>query len=135
MLDPKKKLRLIETFKTHKGDTGSTEVQIAILTEEIKELTKHLKDHRQDFSSRRGLFRKVGQRRRLLRYLERENSKSFEKLVVALKIKITRRTEHLAELEELIKTRDDDHAAAEVAEAAEAAGGEPVEKAGKKGKK
>lgn len=115
MLDPKKKLRLIEAYKTHKGDTGSPEVQIAILTEEIRELTKHLKEHRHDFSSRRGLFRKVGQRRRLLRYLERENAKSFEKLVVALKIKITRRTEHLAELEELIKTRDDEHAAAEEA--------------------
>ncbi len=131
MLDPKKKLRLIEAYKTHKGDTGSTEVQIAILTEEVKELTKHLKEHRHDFSSRRGLFRKVGQRRRLLRYLERENPKSFEKLVVALKIKITRRTEQLAELEELIKTRDDDHAAAEVAEAAEAAN-EPSEHKGKK---
>jgi small subunit ribosomal protein S15 len=131
MLDPKKKLRLIEAYKTHKGDTGSTEVQIAILTEEVKELTKHLKEHRHDFSSRRGLFRKVGQRRRLLRYLERENPKSFEKLVVALKIKITRRTEQLAELEELIKTRDDDHAAAEVAEAAEAAS-EPHEHKDKK---
>lgn len=132
MLDPKKKLRLIETYKTHKGDTGSTEVQIAILTEEIKELTKHLKDHRHDFSSRRGLFRKVGQRRRLLRYLERENPKSFEKLVGALKIKITRRTEQLAELEELIKTRDEEHAAAEEAEED---GGEAGEKAEKKGKR
>jgi small subunit ribosomal protein S15 len=113
MLDPKKKMRLIEAYKTHKGDTGSPEVQIAILTEEIRELTKHLKEHRHDFSSRRGLFRKVGQRRRLLRYLERENPKSFEKLVVALKIKIGRRTEQLAVLEELIKTRDEEHAAAE----------------------
>lgn len=133
MLDPKKKLRLIETYKTHKGDTGSTEVQIAILTEEIKELTKHLKDHRHDFSSRRGLFRKVGQRRRLLRYLERENPKSFEKLVGALKIKISRRTEQLAELEELIKTRDEEHAAAEEAEDDGDVDGE--EKAEKKGKK
>jgi small subunit ribosomal protein S15 len=132
MLDPKKKLRLIEAYKTHKGDTGSPEVQIAILTEEIRELTKHLKEHRHDFSSRRGLFRKVGQRRRLLRYLERENAKSFEKLVIALKIKITRRTEHLAELEELIKTRDDEHAAAE-----EAIDDETIEekKDNKKGKK
>lgn len=108
MLDPKKKQRIIDAFKTHKGDTGSPEVQIAILSEEIKELTKHLKEHRQDFSSRRGLFRKVGQRRRLLRYLEREDSKSFEKITKTLKIKISRRTEQLAELEELIKTRDEE---------------------------
>ncbi len=58
MLDKKKKLKLIEKFKTHKNDTGSPEVQIAILTEEIKELTRHLKENKKDFSSRRGLISK-----------------------------------------------------------------------------
>lgn len=108
MLDRKKKLRIIESYKKHGKDTGSTEVQVAILSAEIEELTQHLREHRHDFSSRRGLFRKVGQRRRLLRYLEREDSKSFEEIVAKLKIKISRRTEQLAELEELIKFRDEE---------------------------
>ncbi len=95
MLPKKKKDSIIEKFKTHKSDTGSPEVQIAILTEEIKELTKHLKTHKKDFSSRRGLLRKVSQRRRLLRYLERENEKSFDKLVKGLKLNISKRERNL----------------------------------------
>lgn len=95
MLDKKKKEKIIEKFKTHPNDTGSSEVQIAILTEEIKLLTKHLKQHRKDFSSRRGLIKKVAQRRRLLRYLERENSESFDKIVKALKINIIKREDKL----------------------------------------
>ena len=79
MLDKKKKDRIIEKFKTHKSDTGSPEVQIAILSSEIKELTEHLKIHNKDFSSRRGLIRKVAQRRRLLQYLQREDEKRYEK--------------------------------------------------------
>lgn len=98
MLDKKAKLRIIEKFKTHENDTGSAEVQIAILTEEIAELSKHLKDHRKDNSSRRGLLRKVNERRRLLKYLSRENPKSYNELVVKLKIKKTVTTEK--ELEE-----------------------------------
>ena len=66
-------------------------MQIAILTEEIKQLTEHLKTHKKDFSSRRGLLKKVGERRRLLRYLERENPDSFEALVKRLKLKIAKR--------------------------------------------
>lgn len=89
MLDKKAKLRIIEKYKTHANDTGSTEVQIAILTEEIAELSKHLKEHRKDNSSRRGLLRKVNERRRLLKYLSRENPKSYTDLVVKLKIKKT----------------------------------------------
>ena len=100
MLEKKKKDSLIKKYATHAGDTGSSEVQIAILTEEIRELTEHLKTHKKDFSSRRGLLRKVSQRKRLLRYLERENLASFEKLVKALKIKITRRIDEDAKLEE-----------------------------------
>lgn len=91
MLDKKKKQRIIEKFKTHKSDTGSAEVQIAILTEEIKELTKHLREHKKDFSSRRGLLAKVALRHKLLRYLEREDEKRFTKLVKVLKLKIAKK--------------------------------------------
>lgn len=91
MLDKKKKDRIIAKFRTHETDTGSPQVQIAILTEEIKELAEHLKIHKKDFSSRRGLLKKVGERRRLLRYLEREDNASFEDLTKKLKIKIARR--------------------------------------------
>jgi small subunit ribosomal protein S15 len=91
MLDKKKKQRIIEKYKTHKSDTGSAEVQIAILTEEIKELTKHLREHKKDFSSRRGLLAKVSLRHRLLRYLEREDEKRFSKLVKVLKLKISKK--------------------------------------------
>ncbi|MFA6304184.1 MAG: 30S ribosomal protein S15 [Patescibacteria group bacterium] len=90
MLDKKKKQRIIEKYKTHAKDTGSPEIQIAILTEEIRELTEHLKLHKKDFSSRRGLIRKVSLRRKLLRYLEKENEKSFDELVKKLKIKIAK---------------------------------------------
>ena len=81
MIDKKKKAQIIKKFAVHENDTGSSEVQIALLTEEIKSLTEHLKQHKKDYSSRRGLLRKVAERRRLLRYLERENMQSFEELV------------------------------------------------------
>ena len=87
MLDKKTKQKVIEKFKTHPNDTGSSEVQIAILTFEIKELADHLKIHKKDHSSRRGLLRKVGDRRRLLRYLKKENLQSFEDLIKRLKLK------------------------------------------------
>lgn len=87
MLDKDKKLKIIKKYQTHEGDTGSTEVQVAILTEEIKELTDHLKQHAKDHSSRRGLLRKVGERRRLLRYLRKENAKSYDELTKKLKLK------------------------------------------------
>ena len=87
MLTKKQKDSLITKFATHKNDTGSPQVQIAILTAEIAELTEHLKQHKKDFSSRRGLLKKVGQRRRLLRYFKREDSRGYEKLLKALKLK------------------------------------------------
>lgn len=87
MLAKTKKNRIIKKFQTHEGDTGSSEVQIAILSSEIDELVDHLKIHHKDHSSRRGLLRKVGQRHRLLRYLKKENLKSWEKLVSDLKLK------------------------------------------------
>jgi small subunit ribosomal protein S15 len=93
MLDKKTKERIIKKFATHENDTGSSEVQIAILTEEIKQLAEHLTTHKKDHSSRRGLLKKVGERRRLLRYLERENAESFEALVKKLKLKIAKRYE------------------------------------------
>lgn len=86
-LDKSAKDRIIKKFKTHEGDTGSSEVQIAILSEEIHQLSEHLRGHRKDFSSRRGLLRKVGQRKRLLSYLQKENPTGFEDLSVKLKLK------------------------------------------------
>ena len=91
MLDKKKKQKLIDQYKTHKNDTGSPEVQIAILTAEVKDLTNHLRENKKDFSSRRGLLAKVSLRHRLLRYLEREDEKRFKKLVKALGLKISKK--------------------------------------------
>lgn len=80
--------KIIKKFKTHESDTGSSEVQIALLTHEIEQLTGHLQTHKKDFSSRRGLLKKVGQRRRLLRFLQKENQVAFEDLAKKLKLKI-----------------------------------------------
>ena len=87
MLDLKKKQRVIKKYQTHQGDTGSSQVQIAILTAEIEEIVEHLKAHAKDHSSRRGLLRKVSARRNLLRFLKKEDPKSYEDLVKKLKIK------------------------------------------------
>jgi small subunit ribosomal protein S15 len=86
MLDTKKKQAIINKFKTHATDTGSSQVQIAILSEEIRELTEHLRSHKKDFSSRRGLIKKVGERRRLMKYLKREEPKSYDDLMSKLKV-------------------------------------------------
>ncbi len=87
MLDKKLKEKVIEKFRTHKKDTGSPQVQIAILTEEIKELSSHLGKHKKDNSSRRGLLKKVNERRRLLKYLEKDDEKGYEKLALQLNLK------------------------------------------------
>lgn len=87
MIETKKKQALIKKYQTHAGDTGSSEVQIAILSAEIEELIGHLKQHPKDHSSRRGLLRKVSSRRHLMRYLKKENPESYEKLLKKLKIK------------------------------------------------
>lgn len=87
MLDRDKKLKVIKKYQLHGSDTGSVEVQVAILTAEIDELIEHLKAHSKDHSSRRGLLRKVGERRRLLRYLKKENAASHDELVKKLKLK------------------------------------------------
>ncbi|MCH8049455.1 30S ribosomal protein S15 [Patescibacteria group bacterium] len=91
MLTKRQKQGIIEKYKTHATDTGSPQVQIAIITAEIKDLTKHLRLHKKDFSSRRGLIKKVTERRRLLKYLEREDNKAFDKIVTALKIRIAKK--------------------------------------------
>lgn len=87
MLDKNTKNKIIAKFKTHPNDTGSPEVQIAILTHEINELSNHLKTHRKDFSSRRGLIKKVSQRRKLIKYLENENPESCQNIIKKLKIR------------------------------------------------
>ena len=102
MLDPKKKQLIINKFKTHATDTGSAEVQIAILTEEIKDLTKHLQEHKHDHSSRRGLLKKVGERRRLVRYLEVDNQESYKKIIDALKLKPTNRLQREEEIKKIL---------------------------------
>jgi small subunit ribosomal protein S15 len=87
MLDKAAKVKLIKKFQTHDGDTGSPQVQIAILTHEIRELVDHLKTHKKDFSSRRGLLKKVSERRKLLKYLAREDAVSHDAIAKKLKIK------------------------------------------------
>ncbi|HEY8487144.1 MAG TPA: 30S ribosomal protein S15 [Limnochordales bacterium] len=78
------KQSLIRDFQRHEGDTGSPEVQIALLTHRINELTEHLKVHRKDFHSRRGLYKLIGQRRGLLNYLERTDIERYRQLVERL---------------------------------------------------
>ena len=90
MLDTKKKQNIIKKFQLHDGDTGSSEVQVAILSAEIQELIDHLKLHPKDHSSRRGLLRKVSSRRTLLRYLKKENPTSHDEIVKKLKLKAAR---------------------------------------------
>lgn len=87
MLSKKEKDNIIKKFQTHKDDTGSPEVQVAILTREIEQVSEHLKVHRKDNHSRRGLLQMVGNRRRLLRYLKSEDEKRYDKLIDKLKLK------------------------------------------------
>lgn len=109
MLDKKVKDRIIKRFKTHETDTGSSQVQIALLTEEIKQLTEHLKVHKKDFSSRRGLIRKVAERRRLLNYLYREDQEAWEDITKRLKLKTPKPQETKEEIkEEEIKNSEEE---------------------------
>ena len=79
-----RKAELIKEYAIKEGDTGSPEVQVAILTERIKNLTEHMKDHKKDFISRRGLLIRVGQRRRLLDYVKKQNQQRYETLIKRL---------------------------------------------------
>ncbi|HPD19415.1 MAG: 30S ribosomal protein S15 [Candidatus Goldbacteria bacterium] len=82
-----KKKEIIETFKTHEKDTGSPEVQVALLTERINYLTEHFKKHKKDFNSRRGLLQMVAKRKRLLDYLKKTDFERYKSLIERLKLR------------------------------------------------
>ena len=84
MLTTEAKLAVIKEYATHEGDTGSPEVQVAILTSRIQYLTEHLKEHRKDHHSRRGLLKLVGQRRNMLDYLRRKDIERYRSLIERL---------------------------------------------------
>ena len=84
MLTKEKKGKIIGDFETHQGDTGSPEVQVAILTTRINELTEHLKTHRKDHASRRGLLKMVGTRSALLKYVNKKDPKRYKGLISKL---------------------------------------------------
>lgn len=87
MLATDKKQELIEQYKRHEGDTGSPEVQIALLSERITYLTEHFRSHKKDHHSRRGLLKIVGQRRRLLDYLKRNDVERYRTIIQSLGIR------------------------------------------------
>lgn len=78
------KQQIIDEYKTHEGDTGSPEVQVALLTERIKYLTDHFKSHKKDYHSRTGLLKLVGQRRKLLNYLKGKDIQRYRDLIARL---------------------------------------------------
>ena len=84
MITKEIKNNIIEEYKTHEGDTGSPEVQVAILTYRINDLNEHLKEHHKDFHSRRGLLTLVGQRRNLLKYLKDTDIERYRSLIARL---------------------------------------------------
>jgi len=87
VLDPERKKEIIENFQTHGTDTGSPEVQIALLSSRIGYLTEHFKIHKKDHGSRRGLLKLVGQRRRLLDYLKNQDVERYRKIIKELGIR------------------------------------------------
>ncbi|GAB3056645.1 30S ribosomal protein S15 [Sediminivirga luteola] len=86
-LDPAVKKKIIDEYATHEGDTGSPEVQVALLSHRIKELTEHFKEHKHDHHSRRGLLLLVGQRKRLLGYLQKVDIERYRSLISRLGIR------------------------------------------------
>ncbi|HUV75409.1 MAG TPA: 30S ribosomal protein S15 [Dehalococcoidales bacterium] len=86
-MDKEKKTDLIGNYQRHEGDTGSAEVQVALLTERIKQLTTHMTANRHDYHTRRGLLGLVGQRRRLLNYLSKEDVGRYNKLIKQLDLR------------------------------------------------
>jgi small subunit ribosomal protein S15 len=86
-LEKQKKTEVITGFRVHERDTGSPEVQVALLTERITDLTPHFKDHKKDHHSRRGLLRMVGRRRRILDYIKKTNEERYTSLINRLKIR------------------------------------------------
>ena len=87
MLESKEKTKVIKKHKVHETDTGSDEVQIALLSEEIKGLLSHLKKHPKDLHSKRGLLKMVSKRRKLLKHLKKEDEKRYNKIVKAIGLK------------------------------------------------
>ncbi|SFL14109.1 30S ribosomal protein S15 [Halanaerobium salsuginis] len=87
MLNKEKKQEIIKEYQLEEGDTGSSEVQVALLTARIAELTEHLKEHKSDHHSRRGLLKMVGQRRKLLRYLKNNDIMRYRDLISRLGIR------------------------------------------------
>ncbi|MFL5322407.1 MAG: 30S ribosomal protein S15 [Myxococcaceae bacterium] len=87
MVEQEKKQELVQKFRTHEKDTGSPEVQVALLSERIGQLTEHFKTHKKDHHSRRGLLKLVGQRRRLLDYLKHKDPNRYKKLIEGLGIR------------------------------------------------
>jgi len=87
MLDKDSKQEIITKYGMHEGDTGSPEVQIALLTARISYLTEHLKVHKKDHHSRRGLLKMVGQRRRLLSYLSKKNINRYREIIAQLNLR------------------------------------------------
>jgi len=88
-LQKEKKQEIIQTYQANENDTGSSEVQVAILTERINNLTEHMRANKHDYASQRGLLMLVGQRRRLLRYLRNNNHQSYKSLIKKLNIRAT----------------------------------------------
>jgi small subunit ribosomal protein S15 len=84
MLTKQEKEKIVDDFETHEGDTGSPEVQIALLTKRINDLTEHLKIHRKDHSSRRGLLKMVGNRAALLKYVSKKDVKRYKEIISRL---------------------------------------------------
>ncbi|MBN8555478.1 MAG: 30S ribosomal protein S15 [Deltaproteobacteria bacterium] len=84
MISKDEKNELIKTFRVHDADTGSAQVQVAVLTARIQQLTEHLKTNKKDFSSRRGLLKMVGRRRRLLKYLRDDNLQGYSEVITRL---------------------------------------------------
>ncbi len=84
MIEKEKKDAIVHEFQLREGDSGSTEVQVALLTERINQLTEHLKSHTHDYHSQRGLLKLVGQRRRLLRYLSNNDVNRYRQLIARL---------------------------------------------------
>lgn len=87
MIDVIEKQKIIDTYKMHEKDTGSSEVQIALLTERINYLTEHLKANKKDHQSKLGLLKLVGQRRKLLKYIGTKNKEEYKKLIAKLGIR------------------------------------------------
>jgi small subunit ribosomal protein S15 len=83
-LESQKKTSIIENFRLHEGDTGSTEVQVSVLTARINQLTKHMATNSHDFNTKRSLLKLIGQRRRLLTYLSKQDLSRYQKLIERL---------------------------------------------------